>query len=263
MIASTRDTSASSGSQPRLSRDHLPLSEVAFLLDFDGTLVDIAPTPESIVVPPGLKETLLRLRAACGDALAVITGRPVPQIDEFLGDVPFAVAGEHGIAIRHRPGGPIERAALPPVPGEWLREAQDLVASLPGTRLERKVGGFVLHYRAAPESGTTLRKAAEAWVAPTNGLFHVQAAKMAWEIRPAGVDKGYAVRLLMENAPFAGRRPVFVGDDVTDEDGVKAAVSLGGLGLRIPADFPTPATFRAWLASLVPATGDAAPAGGA
>ncbi|WP_373322096.1 trehalose-phosphatase [Acetobacter oeni] len=258
-MASTKDTS---GSLPPLSRDHLALSQVAFLLDFDGTLVDIASSPESVVVPSGLKESLLRLRQACGDALAVISGRPVTQIDEFLGDIPFAVAGEHGIAVRHRPGGPIERAALPPVPGEWLREAQGLVASLPGTRLERKIGGFVLHYRAAPEAEAELRRVAEAWVAPTNGQFHVQAAKMAWEIRPAGIDKGYAVHLLMENAPFAGRRPVFVGDDVTDEDGMKAAVSLGGLGLRIPADFATPASFRAWLASLVPEAPENAASGG-
>lgn len=240
----------------------MPLSRVAFLLDFDGTLVDIAPTPEDVVVVPGLKETLLRLRAACGDALAVISGRPVSQIDEMLPDIPFAVAGEHGIAIRHRPGGPVERAALPPVPSDWIHQAQELVASLPGTRLERKVGGFVLHYRAAPEAGEQLRRAAEAWVEPTGGKFHIQAAKMAWEIRPAGVDKGYAVRLLMEDAPFAGRLPVFVGDDVTDEDGMKAAVSLGGAGFRIPVDFPTPASFRAWLTSLVPPPAGSEPTGG-
>lgn len=85
-------------------RFHLPpLNETAFLLDFDGTLVDIAPTPESVVVPNGLLDSLRRLREACGDALAVVSGRPIDQIDHFLGDVPFAVAGEHGVAIRHRP----------------------------------------------------------------------------------------------------------------------------------------------------------------
>ncbi|MFT8717752.1 trehalose-phosphatase [Acetobacter sp.] len=234
----------------------MPLNQVAFLLDFDGTLVDIAPTPEDVVVPPGLKEALLRLRAATNDALAVISGRPIDQIDALLGDVPFAVAGEHGIAIRHRPGGPIERAALPPVPSEWVRDAQELVASLPGTRLERKIGGFVLHYRGAPEAQAQLRKAAEAWIATEGDKFHIQAAKMAWEIKPAGVDKGYAVSLLMEAAPFAGRKPVFVGDDVTDEDAIKAAVRLGGVGFRIGTDFPTPAVFRSWLASLVPAEKD-------
>ena len=110
-------------------RFHLPpLNETAFLLDFDGTLVDIAPTPESVVVPNGLLDSLRRLREACGDALAVVSGRPIDQIDHFLGDVPFAVAGEHGVAIRHRPGGPIERAALPTLPPEWLAQARDLLA---------------------------------------------------------------------------------------------------------------------------------------
>ncbi|MBO1360904.1 trehalose-phosphatase [Acetobacter sacchari] len=230
-------------------------SEAAFLLDFDGTLVDIAPTPESVVVPPDLKDTLRRLRDACGNALAVVSGRPVSQIDEFLGDIPFAVAGEHGIAIRRRPGGPVERVALPPVPPDWIHEAEELAAAWPGVRVERKVGGFVLHFRAAPEAEAALRKAADAWIATTDGAFHVQAAKMAWEIRPAGVDKGYAVAELMQNAPFSGRKPVFVGDDVTDEEGVKAAVRLGGAGFRIPADFPTPTAFRNWLASLTETSG--------
>ncbi|MCX2561730.1 trehalose-phosphatase [Acetobacter farinalis] len=228
-----------------------PLDETAFLIDFDGTLVDIAPTPDSVVVPDGLLETLRRLRAACGDALAVVSGRPIEQIDHFLGDIPFAVAGEHGIAIRHRPGGPIERAALPQVPQAWFAEARHLVAAWPGTRLEHKQGGFVLHYRAAPEAGLPLHKAAEAWVRDTNGAFEVQTAKMAWEIRPAGVDKGYAVNILMQSAPFSGRKPIFIGDDVTDEDGIETARRLGGIGLRIPADFPNPAAFRAWLAFLI------------
>ncbi|KXV46503.1 trehalose-phosphatase [Acetobacter tropicalis] len=228
-----------------------PVKEAAFLFDFDGTLVDIAPTPDSVVVPPGLLETLSRLRAACGDALAVISGRPIDQIDHFLGDVPFAVAGEHGVAVRHRPGGPIERVALPTVPQSWLVAARKLVEAWPGSRLEHKQAGFVLHYRAVPEAGEVFRQAAEGWMKEADGAFHLQAAKMAWEIRPAGVDKGYAVSTLMEAAPFAGRKPVFVGDDVTDEDGIAAAKRLGGAGLRIPTDFPTPAAFRDWLGILV------------
>ncbi|GBR54903.1 trehalose-phosphatase [Acetobacter pomorum] len=232
-------------------RFHLPpLNETAFLLDFDGTLVDIAPTPESVVVPDGLLDSLRRLREACGDALAVVSGRPIDQIDHFLGDVPFAVAGEHGVAIRHRPGGPIERAALPPLPPEWLAQARSLLATLPGTRLEHKEGGFVLHYRAAPEAAEALRLAAAEWVKQSKGTFLLLPAKMAWEIRPAGIDKGYAVTLLMENPPFTGRKPVFVGDDVTDEDAIAAVRRMGGIGLRIPSDFPTPSIFRAWLASL-------------
>lgn len=227
-----------------------PPRQAALLLDFDGTLVDIAPTPESVVVPPGLPQVLRRLRAKCGDALAVISGRAVDQIDHFLGDVPYAVAGEHGIAVRHRPDGPIVRADLPQYPPGWLQAAERLAAAHPGVRIERKIAGFVLHYRAAPEAAELLRDAAEGWIASGNGAFHIQAAKMAWEIRPHGVDKGHAVAALMQSPPFAGRHPIFVGDDVTDEDGIREAVRLGGVGFRIHRDFPDPTAFRTWLAGL-------------
>ncbi|MCE2565673.1 trehalose-phosphatase [Komagataeibacter sp. FNDCF1] len=233
------------------SLDQLPPpARAAFLLDFDGTLVDIAPTPESVVVAPGLVDTLRRLRDRCGNALAVISGRPIEQIDHFLPGVPYAVAGEHGIAIRHAPGQPIERVPLPPVPQAWLEQADRLAQAHPGMRVERKKAALVLHYRGAPDAGAALRRVADEWVAATDGAFHVQEAKMAWEIRPAGIDKGHAVEVLMQAAPFAGRSPIFVGDDVTDEDGIRMAVHLGGVGFRIPANFPDPASFRGWLARL-------------
>ncbi|MBV1835384.1 trehalose-phosphatase [Novacetimonas pomaceti] len=231
------------------SGDLPPPDRTAFLLDFDGTLVEIAPTPESVKVQAGLLATLRRLRRKCGNAVAVISGRPIDQIDFFLGDVPYAVAGEHGIAIRRSPGAPIQRANLPAVPAAWLKQADELAAKYPGVRIERKKAAVVLHFRGAPDAGPALRHAAEAWVA-TDPRFHIQEAKMAWEIRPAGIDKGHAVRDLMAAAPFVGRYPVFIGDDVTDEDGIRAAVALGGMGFRIPRDFPDPAAVRAWLAAL-------------
>ncbi len=226
--------------------------EAAFLLDFDGTLVDIAPTPESVTVPDGLPATLLRLRALCGDALAVISGRPIAQIDHFLPGVPFVVAGEHGIAIRHAPGEPVLRAALPALPAHWPAAADRLAADHPGAAVERKQAGLVLHYRAAPDAAEPLRAAALAWIeAEPVPRFHLQPAKMAWEIKPDGIDKETAVRAVMARPPFAGRRPVYVGDDVTDEDGIRGAEALGGAGYRIPRDFADPAAFRAWLARLV------------
>lgn len=235
-------------------RPHLPKpGRAAFLLDFDGTLVDIAPKPELVRVPPALPDALLRLRALLGDALAIVTGRPIAQIDEFLPGVPFAVAGEHGTAVRHAPRAPIERADLPQPPAEWLARADQLAASNPAILVERKEAGFVLHFRAKPELGAMLRQEAEQMLAGTPGAlggFHIQAAKMAWEIRPAGIDKGSAVRLLMQTPPFAGRLPVFIGDDVTDEDGIKAAIELGGTGYRIPDDFDEPESVRRWLTVL-------------
>ncbi len=227
-----------------------PPERCAFLLDLDGTLLDIAPTPESVVVEPGLPEALLRLRARCSDALAVVTGRPIAQVDALLPGVPYAIAGEHGCATRTAPHAAIVSATLPDPPPDWSGQAERLALAHPGARFEPKARGFVLHYRAAPEHGPALRHALEALIAPRGELFHLMAAKMAWEVRPAGADKGVAVRSLMRLAPFAGRLPVFVGDDVTDEDGIAAARELGGVGLMVPDVFGEPAGVRAWLRRL-------------
>lgn len=227
-----------------------PPERAAFLLDLDGTLLDIAPRPDLVVVPSDLPETLRRLRRCCGGALAVVTGRPIAEIDALLGDAPYAVAGEHGTAIRHAPGTVVERAQVPEPPAEWLDAAQRLAVSHPGVLFEPKAHGFVLHYRAAPELGGVLQDALTALVAEQPSRFELLAAKMAWEVKPRGVDKGSAVRKLMAAPPFAGRRPIYVGDDVTDEDGIRAAAALGGVGLRVPEHFPHAAAVRAWLAAL-------------
>ena len=230
-----------------MSLDLPPPGQAALLLDVDGTLLDLAPTPDAVVVPPDLPGTLRRLRAALGDALAVVSGRPVEQIDALFDGVPYAVAGEHGGAIRHRPGDPIVRAILPDPPPEWVLGAADIVERHPGTLLEQKLRGFVLHYRQAPQFGPALRDAALALIAPQADRFQVLEASMAWEIRPRGVDKGVAVEMLCAEAPFAGRRPIFIGDDVTDEDGIRAARVFSGVGLLVPRTFGTPDRVRSWL----------------
>jgi len=222
-------------------------AESALLLDLDGTLLDLAPTPDAVVVPPGLPDALRRLRAQLGGALAVVTGRPIDQIDGLLADVPYAVAGEHGGAIRHAPGAPILRASLPDPPVEWVIEAARIVDRHPGVLLEQKQRGFVFHYRQAPALGPALKQAALTLIAPGAGQFQVLEALMAWEIRPRGVDKGVAVTALMAEAPFTGRRPIFIGDDVTDEDGMRAARAHQGAGLRVDEAFGTPAGVRDWL----------------
>jgi len=220
----------------------------ALLLDMDGTLLDIAPTPDAVWVPDGLADTLRRLRNHLGGALAVVTGRPIEQIDALLPGIPYAVAGEHGGAIRHAPGDLVVRAVLPDPPVEWVTEAARLVEAHPGALLEQKQRGFVFHYRAVPELGPRLREAALALIAPEAGRFGLMEASMAWEVRPRGVDKGSAVEALMQDAPFVGRQPVFIGDDVTDEDGMRVARGLRGAGLRVPDVFGGPAEVRAWLA---------------
>ncbi len=221
----------------------------AFLLDLDGTLIDIAPTPDAVTVAPGLLDDLRVLRNRCGGALAIITGRSLREVDALMGDAPFAVAAEHGTMLRHAPGETPVMHAVGDVPAHWLAKAQQLAAANPGVVLERKRYGFVLHYRGAPAARPAIENALRALLDGVAG-FTLLAAKMAWEIRPAGADKGFAVRAIMARAPFAGRLPVFVGDDVTDEDGIEAAVSLGGAGFRVDEVFGDPDGVRAWIADL-------------
>ncbi len=226
-----------------------PPERAAYLLDFDGTLVDIAPAPDQVVVDPNLAANLRALRTRAGGAVAIVTGRPIAQVDALLGDAVTAIAGEHGTALRHEPDGPITIAALPHAPDAWAMAARAAVARHPGTLLEGKRHGFVLHYRANPAAGPALRASLAALLAEQPG-FEIMAAKMAWELRPMGVSKATAVQAIMRHPPFTGRIPIFVGDDVTDEEGMDAARALGGVGLRVPEHFPTPADVRRWVAGL-------------
>ena len=224
-----------------------PFGRTALLLDLDGTLIDIAPRPDLVVVPPGLLRTLHALRDGLGGALAVISGRPVEQVDRLLDQAPQAVAGEHGGAVRHAPDAPIERPALPTPPPDWLAAAERLAQAHRGVLLERKARGFVLHYRAVPELGPMLHDALLGVLAGSAD-FALLAAHMAWEVRPNGTDKGIAVAALMRQPPLRGRIPLFIGDDVTDEDAIAQARAMGGVGLRVNAAFGTAGDVRAWLA---------------
>lgn len=230
-----------------------PLDRAALLLDMDGTLLDLAPTPDTVVVPPGLADTLRRLRDQLDGALAVVTGRPIAQVDALFPGVPYAVAGEHGGAIRYAPDAGTVRLELPEVPEAWREAAAEAISTHPGSLLEHKRRGFVFHFRAVPGHGPALLDAAHAIVGADAGRFQVMQASMAWEVRPRGADKGSAVLALMRQPPFAGRTPVFIGDDVTDEDGIRAAVSLGGVGLRVDEAFGSPSGVRNWLAKAVEA----------
>jgi trehalose 6-phosphate phosphatase len=222
------------------------MERTALLLDLDGTLLDFAPTPDAVVVPPDLPDVLHSLRRLLGNAVAVVTGRSVEIIDALLGDAVYAVAGEHGGAIRHAPGHCLERPSLPSPPDAWLVEAASMVAAHPGALLERKARGFTLHYRAVPEARPIMRDGLTRLLQGSMD-FELLAGEMIWEIRPRGIDKGNAVVALMERPPFQHRLPVFIGDDVTDEDGIAAAAAMGGVGLRVPEVFGDATGVRLWL----------------
>jgi trehalose 6-phosphate phosphatase len=218
----------------------------ALLLDLDGTLLDIAPKPELVAVPQDLPDCLLNLRNRLGNALGIISGRPIEQIDQLLPGVPYAIAGEHGGAIRAAPGWVVERPSLPAVPDDWIAMAERAIAAHAGSMLEHKRHGFVLHYRLAPQAESAFREVLLALLG-TDHRFELMPAAMAWEVRPAGIDKGVALKALMSRPPFEGRLPFFIGDDVTDEDAIRVAVAMGGIGLKVDEAFLSPAGVRAWL----------------
>ena len=234
---------------PQHPRDLPPIARAAFLLDIDGTLLDFAPAPDLVVIPPDLPPCLHALGARLGGALGLISGRTVGEIDALLPGLAHAVAGEHGAALRPSPGAALVRAHLPDVPESWRDAASRLIAAHPGTLLERKPHGFVLHFRRAPEAGVALGAGLRA-IAGAHPDFVIVPARMAWELRPRGADKGIALGALMRLPPFAGRLPVFVGDDATDRDAIAAAEALGGVGFFVPDAFGSPQGVRDWLAHL-------------
>jgi trehalose 6-phosphate phosphatase len=223
-----------------------PFHQAALMLDMDGTLIDMAPTPDAVIVQSGLPEVLATLRDALDGALAIVTGRPIETVDRLFGNAPGAVAGEHGGAFRHITGGEIERLDLPSPPASWLETAESLVQAFPGALLERKARGFALHYRQAPRAKDPFHQALTEMLA-TRLSFELHPAHMLWEVRPQGADKGGAVLALMRRPPFQGRLPIFIGDDVTDEDGMRESRKLGGAGYRVDQIFGDPQGVRTWL----------------
>ena len=242
-----------------------PLSRLALLLDLDGTLLDLAASPEEVSVPPALPATLGRLRERLGGALAVVSGRTVSSVAALLPGLDLTIAGEHGGAIRRSRERALERPELPEVPEAWRAAAAALAAANPGVLFEEKPHGFVLHYRKAPQAASALADRLATLVdgregldgREGGGLFVVSPAAMAWEVRPRAVNKATAVAALLGAPPFAGRVPVFVGDDTTDEDGIRAAREAGGFGFRVAETFGDAAGVRDWLARLAAGSGEA------
>lgn len=202
----------------------------ALFLDFDGTLVDLAPQPEAVIVPPGLTRSLAALAEYLGGALAVISGRPIAQIDAFLEPLHLPAAGVHGAERRTAAG---ELALLHTHPLEHVEEvAAELVAQHPRLRIETKRGSVALHYRQAPELEQICLHAMQAAVQESPGMALLR-GKMVVEAKPGGASKGNAIEAFLQEPPFAGRMPIFVGDDVTDEVGFATVQRLQGLGVKV------------------------------
>lgn len=233
----------------------------ALFLDFDGTLVDIAMTPDAVVVSPWLRPILAECATAFDGAVAIVSGRPIAALDALLDPLMLPAAGLHGLELR-MPNGTVERPGRPAAGIADLRaQFLALVREDPRLVIEDKGSSLALHFRRAPERERELGERV-AGAAARHGGHSVMHGKMVLEVRPPHADKGTAVTRFLETPPFAGRTPVFAGDDVTDEDGFAAVNRLGGISVKVGAGqseaswrVPDVASLHDWLATVGRARG--------
>jgi len=239
---------------PRLRAD------TALFLDIDGTLLELAPTPDGVRVDAGVTALLPALAGRLGGAVALITGRAMADADHLFSGLALPIAGQHGLE-RRSADGTLHRDVPPLAALERLRGVlSQFAARHDGLFLEDKGATLALHYRQAPALASlvhrTLRAHMTAALAFESG-WRLQPGKSILEIKPDGRDKGTAILEYMTEPPFAGRLPVFVGDDLTDEYGFAAVTSAGGWSVKVGRG-PTSAHFRlrdvtavrAWLAAM-------------
>jgi trehalose 6-phosphate phosphatase len=215
----------------------------AFFLDVDGTLADIAPHPEAVAIADHARDTLSLLAAGCGGAVALVSGRAIVDIDRLFAPLHLPAAGLHGFERRDA-AGRITRADVDT--GRLLAVRAGLTAfaaAHPGALVEDKGLSLALHYRQAPAAEADAFALAKELETEAGGALVLQRGKMVVELRPAGPDKGTAVAAFMAEPPFAGRRPVFVGDDVTDEAGFATINAMDGISIRVGVGTPTCARY--------------------
>jgi len=229
----------------------------AILLDIDGTLLDLAPTPAGVLVPSALQSVLLSLWKWTGGALALVSGRPLMDIDRVFAPIDLPAIGGHGAEIR--PTVTDEKIVQRPLPllDERLRRRVFALA-YPGVIIEDKGYSIAIHYRLAPHRKDELHEAVASMTGElATGKYEILPGKAVIEIKPTGFNKGTAVLELMEMTPFKGREPIFVGDDITDEAVFAILPEIGGIGFSVgrpiagaTAMFNAPADVRQWLQDL-------------
>jgi trehalose 6-phosphate phosphatase len=235
------------------------LAESAILLDIDGTLLDLAPTPREVWVPSGLTTTLRTLHQRTAGALALVSGRSINDIDLIFAPDAFPAIGGHGAEMRLSADAEAETTRIPPIDKELKRRLATIAKLSPGILLEDKGYSLALHYRLAPHAENAIYEAVSLIRADLpNAPIEVLPGKCVCEIKQAGFDKASGVRALMGQAPFKGRRPIFIGDDVTDESVFAIMPDLGGIAFSVgrraqgvAGCFEKPRDVRAWLARLI------------
>ena len=243
------------------------LGDCAILLDIDGTLLDLAPTPREVWVPPGLAETLSRLRDLTSGALALVSGRSLNDIDLIFAPEQFPAVGGHGAEMRISTDSEAVAVHAPPMDKELKRRLAAIAKLSPGILLEDKGYSLALHYRLAPHAEKAIYEAVSLIRGELpDAPIEVLPGKCVCEIKQSGFDKATGVRELLSHEPFRGRRPIFIGDDVTDESVFAILPDLGGIGFSVGrrahgvADhFDEPRDVRAWLAGLIDGEAGAGP----
>jgi trehalose 6-phosphate phosphatase len=217
--------------------------ETALFLDVDGTLLHLADTPDAVTIERETVELLGRVHRATDGGLALITGRRIGDIDRLFAPLALPVAGQHGFERRDAAGA-VQRHAQP---APQLATSRARLAAFahehPGVLIEDKGLTLAAHYRLAPQAEAKLAALAAGLAAESGGVLGVQRGKMVFELRPAGKDKGTAIAEFMAEAPFLGRTPVFLGDDLTDEYGFSIVNGMGGVSVKV-GDGPTEARLR-------------------
>jgi len=238
--------------------DPQDLNRLAILLDVDGTLLDIAPTPGEVEVPGSLPRTLALVSEQAGGALALVSGRPIAELDAFFSPLRLPSIGGHGAEMRPVANGVLISGRTALLDTEFKQRLKDIAARHPGVLIEDKGYSLALHYRLVPKQGLGLvhdiKHAFEAWADPSWELLF---GKAVLEIKSAAFNKGTAVRQLMAYPPFAGRAPIFIGDDRTDEDAFAVVPEFNGhamsVGRKLPGIekyFECPADVRRWLGQM-------------
>lgn len=236
---------------------------IGLFLDVDGTLLEIRDTPSAVVADQDLRKLLHDCQAVLGGALCLVSGRSIAEVDRIMAPARYdAVAGAHGAELRIA-GKRIPNETTASFPAAAAQDLQSFADRHDGLLLERKQGGVSLHFRKAPTLEPECRAAVTSLLGKLGDDFRLIAGKMVFEIAPAAHNKGAAIRRACAESPFADRTPVFIGDDVTDEDGFEAVNRLGGVTVRVGGNddsaakftLPDVAAVRAWLRAAILGTG--------
>ncbi len=202
-------------------------------LDVDGTLVEFTDTPSQTLGDPDIRALLAAVAHSLRGALALVSGREIRTMDRLFAPLKLPAAGLHGVERRDASGAVHGSAILDSRLNRARAALAALAVSYPGTIIEDKGRNIAVHYRLAPQSGDPVRRAVAAITAPLADDYHLQDGIMMVEIKPRGYTKGSAVHAFMREPPFAGRRPVFIGDDLTDRDGFAAVEALDGVSIGV------------------------------